>query len=60
MKCDECEVDLIDVQSKMSFRALPAGGDWSEFPVIANVCPKCGKIDFHVAVPAHFAFSVAG
>ncbi len=60
MKCDGCEVDVIDVQSKMAFRAFPAGKDWSEFPVLASVCPKCGKMDFHVAVPTQFELWVAG
>jgi hypothetical protein len=60
MKCDGCEVDVIDVQSKMAFRALQAGEDWSEFPVLASVCPKCGKMDLHVAVPTQFAHWVAG
>jgi len=60
MKCDGCEVDVVDVQTKMAFRALPAGEDWSEFPVLASVCPKCGKMDLRVAVPAQFAVWVAG
>jgi len=60
MKCDRCEVERIDVQSKMAFRALPAGEDWSEFPVLASVCPKCGKAEFQVAVPTQFKLLVAG
>ena len=36
MKC-ECEVDVIDVQSKMAFPALPAAEDWSEFPTSERV-----------------------
>ena len=58
MKCDECEVDLIEMQSEMAFRALPAGESLSEFPVLASVCPKWGKIDLHVAVPTQFALRV--
>jgi hypothetical protein len=54
-KCDGCDVDVIDVQTKMLFRALPAGQDWVEFPVLGNVCPKCGKLDLNVAVPGQFA-----
>jgi hypothetical protein len=48
------------VQAKMHFRALPAEQDWVEFPVLASVCPKCGKMDLNVAVPAQFALWVAG
>ena len=43
------------MQTKMNFRVLPAGQDWVEFPVLASVCPKCGKMDLNVAVPAQFA-----
>jgi hypothetical protein len=60
MKCDGCEVDVIDVQTKMNFRALPAEKDWVEFPVLASICPKCGKMDLNVAVPVQFARWVAG
>jgi len=60
LKCDRCELDMVDVQSKMAFRALPAGEEWSEFPVFASVCPQCGKIDFQVAVPTQFARWLAG
>jgi len=48
MRCDYCDVDMIDVQTKMDFRALPAGEDWVQFPVLAGVCPKCGQIDLQV------------
>lgn len=58
MKCDGCEVDMVDVQAKMAFRGLPAGQDWSEFPVFATVCPKCGKMNLRVAVPTQFALWV--
>ena len=60
MRCELCDVDVIDVQAKMHFRALPAGQDWVQFPVLAGVCPKCGKMDLNVAVPAQFARWVAG
>jgi hypothetical protein len=60
MTCDACDVEMIDVQTKMNFRALPAGQDWVEFPVLASVCPKCGKMDLNVAVPAQFAQWVTG
>ncbi len=60
MRCELCDVDAIDVQAKMHFRALPAEQDWVEFPVLASVCPKCGKMDLNVAVPAQFALWVAG
>ena len=55
MRCDHCDVELVDVQTRLNFRALPAGEDWVEFPVLAAVCPKCGRIDLNVAVPIHFA-----
>jgi len=55
MKCDGCDVDVIDVQSKMVFRALPAGEDWSECPRLSECLRKMGKRDFHVAVPTQFA-----
>lgn len=51
MRCELCDVDVIDVQAKMYFRALPAEPGWVEFPVLASVCPKCGKMDLNVAVP---------
>jgi len=54
-KCDRCEVEVVEVQSKMAFRALPRGEDWSELPVLASVCPKCGKLEFRMAVPTQFA-----
>jgi hypothetical protein len=60
MTCDACDVEMIDVQTKMNFRALPAGQDWVEFPVLASVCPKCGKMDLNVAVPTQFAQWVTG
>jgi len=33
LKCDGCDVELLDVQTRMQFRALSAGQDWVEFPV---------------------------
>jgi hypothetical protein len=60
MRCELCDVDVIDVQTKMHFRALAAEHDWVEFPVLASVCPKCGKMDLNVAVPVQFAVWVAG
>jgi hypothetical protein len=60
MKCELYDGDVIDVQAKIQFRALSAGKDWVEFPVLASVCPKCGKMDLNVAVPAQFARWVAG
>jgi hypothetical protein len=38
----------------MNFQALPGGQD-QDFPVLTGVCPKCGKMDFHMAVPGQFA-----
>jgi hypothetical protein len=60
MRCPSCDVDLIEVQAKMNFRALSKGEDWVELPILARVCPKCGKVDLNVAVPAQFARLVAG
>jgi hypothetical protein len=61
MQCDGCKVDTIDVQVRMAFRALPAEQAWSEFSVLATVCPKCGgKMEFHVAVPPQFELWVTG
>jgi uncharacterized protein (UPF0212 family) len=59
MRCDGCDVDVLDVQTKMQFRALSAEQDWVEFPVLASVCPKCGKMELNVAVPAQFALWIA-
>ena len=60
MKCEGCEEDLVDVQAKMAFRALSTGQDWSEFPILATICPKCGNMELHVAVPTQFALWVTG
>jgi hypothetical protein len=55
MKCPTCKVDVTNAQVALNFRALPGGGDWSEFPVIAGVCAKCGWMSFHMAEPKAFA-----
>jgi len=60
MTCDACDVEMIAVQTRMDFRALPAGQDWVEFPILANVCPNCGKLDLNVAAPAQFAQLMPG
>lgn len=60
MKCDGCEVDMVDVQAKMAFRGLPAEQDWSELTVFATVCPKYRKMEFRVAVPTQFALWIRG
>ena len=60
MRCDGCDVEVIDVRTKTDFRALPAGQDWAEFPVMASVCPKCGRVELNVAVAIQFAKWVAG
>ena len=59
MRCDGCDVDLIDLQTKMELRALSAGEDWVELPVLASVCPKCGKMDLNMIVPAQFAQAIS-
>jgi len=54
-KCPECNVDVMDSQVSLHFRAVSTGSDeWREFPVLAGVCPKCGRMDFHMATPAQF------
>jgi len=59
MRCDDCDLDLIDFQTKMELRALSAGEDWVEFPVLASVCPKCGKMALNMAVAAQFAQTIS-
>jgi hypothetical protein len=54
-QCPECSVDVIDAQVSIPFRAVHTGSDdWPEFPVIAGVCPKCGRMELHLATPADF------
>lgn len=55
--CPECkeEVELMDAQVAMNFRAVSTASDkWPEFPVIAGICPKCGRMDLHLATPGQF------
>ena len=44
MKCDECEVDLIDVQSKMSFRAMTLRAGESLMYSSEDYDPKCDPL----------------
>lgn len=54
-KCPECQVDVIDAQVSLNFRAVGAGSDeWPEVPVIAGICPNCGRMDLYVAMPQQF------
>ena len=55
MKCFDCNVDVMDAQVSMHFRAVGAGSDeWPEVPVLASICPKCGRMDLHMATPVQF------
>lgn len=51
MKCPACIVTVVDAQVSLNFRALSGGQEWHEFPVIAGICPKCGKMELHCATP---------
>jgi hypothetical protein len=54
-KCSECKADLLDAQVSMHFRAVGTGSDdWPEFPVLAAICPNCGKMGLHLATPGQF------
>jgi hypothetical protein len=54
-KCPECTVDVMDVEVSLHFRAVGTGSDnWPEFPVIAGICPKCGRMDLHMATLGQF------
>lgn len=54
-KCPDCKSDVIDAQVSMHFRAVGTGSDdWPEFPVLAGICPKCGRMDLHMATPGQF------
>ena len=51
-KCPECDVDVMDAQVAMHFRAVGTGSDeWPEAPVIAGICPKCGRMELHMLAP---------
>jgi hypothetical protein len=52
-KCPECDVDVMAAQVAMHFSAVGSGsGEWPELPVIAGICPKCGRMELHVLAPA--------
>jgi len=54
-KCPECKADMMDAQVSLHFRAVgTASDDWPEFPVLAAICSKCGRMDLHVATPGQF------
>jgi len=54
-KCPECIVDVMDAQVSLHFRAVGTGSnDWLEAPVIAGICPKCGRMELHLATPGQF------
>ena len=54
-ECPECKVELTDAQVSLAFRAVHTGSDeWPEFPVLASICPKCGKMEFRLATPGNF------
>jgi predicted RNA-binding Zn-ribbon protein involved in translation (DUF1610 family) len=56
IKCPECkEADVMDAQVSLHFRSLGMGSDkWQEFPVIAGVCPNCGRMELHMATSGQF------
>ncbi len=54
-KCPECIVDVMNAQVSLHFRAVETGSDdWLEAPVIAGICPKCGRMELHMATPGQF------
>jgi|SRR5712691_1148009 len=54
-KCPECIVDVMDAQVSLHFRAVGTGSnDWLEAPVIAGICPKCGRMELYMATPGQF------
>ncbi len=54
-KCPECIVDVMDSQVSLHFRAVGTGSDdWLEAPVIAGICPKCGRMELYMATPGQF------
>ncbi len=38
----------------IGYRSGTATDDWPEFPVLAEICSKCGRMDLHVATPGQF------
>lgn len=51
-QCIECKVDLMNSQVSFDFRAVETGSDeWQSFPLLAEICPKCGKMESHVLTP---------
>ncbi|MFZ0411597.1 MAG: hypothetical protein WA875_06030 [Candidatus Acidiferrales bacterium] len=54
-KCPDCKLGLMTVQVAMHFNATGTGSnEWPEFPVLAGICPKCGRMDFALATPVQF------
>ena len=54
-KCKECNADMMDAQVSLRFRAVgTASDDWPEFPVLAVICSKCGRMDLHMVAPGQF------
>jgi hypothetical protein len=54
-KCPECKADMMDAQVSLRLRAVgTASDDWPEFPVLAGICPNCGRMDLHMATPGQF------
>src|SRR5215475_1914450 len=43
IRCDACDIEMIDVQTKMNFHSLSGEQDWGEFPVLANVVQNVGR-----------------
>ena len=54
-RCLQCDVEVMDAQVAMHFRAMGTGSnEWPEVPVIAGICPKCGRMELHMATPGQF------
>jgi endogenous inhibitor of DNA gyrase (YacG/DUF329 family) len=51
-KCPECNQDVMEAQVSLHFNVGSA--DWLEALVIAGICPRCGRVDLHMATPAQF------
>jgi len=54
-RCLQCDVEVMDAQVAMHFRAMGTGSnEWPEVPVIAGICPKCGRMELHMTTPDQF------
>jgi hypothetical protein len=56
-QCPDCKVDLINAQVSLRFARIESTDDrddWPSFPVLAGICPQCGRMDLHMATPQQF------